>query len=635
VTRAALIVVTHLLGVGHLTRAAALGRGLVAAGWRVTLASGGREAPTIDARGLDLVQLPPVHAVGADFRTLYAAPGRVADAAYLAERERALLAAFDDARPDVVVTELFPFGRRQLRGEFLALLARAQARRPRPAILSSIRDVLNPPSRPDKADEALTILGRSYDGVLVHGDPSWIELGASWPVTPPLARRLRYTGYVRDQEEAPATSRTSGDDVLVSSGGSAAGLPLARAALAAAAALPGRRVRVLVGHGVPETEFAALRAAAPADALVERARRDFPALLAAAKVSVSQAGYNTVLDLAAASARAVLAPFAQGAEREQTIRAEALAAKGLVHVVPEADLTPARLAEAVNRAAASPRPDWAAFATDGAARSAAFVAAAAEAARALNAAWGRLETALDRLRADGRTLPIWVRDDDAVAPTPALARFLDALGRRAIPLGLAVIPARAEPSLPGLLDGRPVDVLVHGWAHANHASPHAKRCELPETRAAAEVEAELVEALGRTRDLFGDRALPVFVPPWNRIGASHAARLPALGYRGLSTFAKRRGAAARQGLRRADAHWDPIAWRAGGGLADEAALLDRLAAAAEDEGAAAPGALEPLGLLTHHLVHDGWIERFLEEVLERLAAGPVRFLAPREVFALR
>ena len=58
VSRSILIAVTHLLGVGHLSRAAALGRGLARAGRACTLVSGGRAAPTVDTSGLDLRPAP-------------------------------------------------------------------------------------------------------------------------------------------------------------------------------------------------------------------------------------------------------------------------------------------------------------------------------------------------------------------------------------------------------------------------------------------------------------------------------------------------------------------------------------------------------------------------------------------------
>jgi predicted glycosyltransferase len=88
---------------------------------------------------------------------------------------------------------------------------------------------------------------------------------------------------------------------------------------------------------------------------------------------VSQAGYNTVLDILAARARAVLVPFAAERETEQLIRAEHLAARGAVELVRESELSPGVLGAAIERAASrEPRPI--ALDTDGARRSAALIA---------------------------------------------------------------------------------------------------------------------------------------------------------------------------------------------------------------------------------------------------------------------
>ncbi len=90
---------------------------------------------------------------------------------------------------------------------------------------------------------------------------------------------------------------------------------------------------------------------------MERARDDFPALLEAAALSISQAGYNTVLDVVSARVRAVLVPFAAKGETEQTVRAERMAAAGLAQIVREDGMTPERLAAAVGAAWAAPQPD--------------------------------------------------------------------------------------------------------------------------------------------------------------------------------------------------------------------------------------------------------------------------------------
>jgi predicted glycosyltransferase len=275
-----LVVVTHLLGIGHLTRAALLSRALAREGHAVTLVSGGMPSPLAVVDGIDLVQLPPVRCIGTDFRTLLDEDGVPVTAARMAERTERLLAAFDAARPDVVITELFPFGRRQLAEEFEALLERARAQRPRPAVLASVRDILNPPSRPRRVTEALQRFGRFYDQVLVHGDPAVSRLWDSWPCAPSLVARLVDTGLIADrerQEAPPQEDPVESGEILVSGGGSAAAMPLFRASLDAARLVGAKPWRILVGHGVPETAFEALRRGAPAHAVVERARADFPA----------------------------------------------------------------------------------------------------------------------------------------------------------------------------------------------------------------------------------------------------------------------------------------------------------------------------------------------------------------------
>jgi predicted glycosyltransferase len=161
----------------------------------------------------------------------------------------------------------------------------------------------------------------------------------------------------------------------VSVGGGAAGRELLAAAIEARrqGCLAARGWRILAGAGLSDERFAEIRAAAPDRVVVERFRRDFDALLRRCHVSVSQAGYNTVLDILAAKTRAVLVPFAAERETEQTIRAGHLAARGAAIVVRESDLSPATLAAAIERASAhEPRPI--AIDTDGARRSAALIA---------------------------------------------------------------------------------------------------------------------------------------------------------------------------------------------------------------------------------------------------------------------
>ncbi len=651
-----LIVVTHLLGIGHLSRAAAIGRALAQAGHSVTLVSGGRPAALVDTAALDFVQLSPVHCLGTDFRTLLGSDGLPISAEALASRKRDLLATLERSAPDLILTELFPFGRRQLAGEFMALLDAARARRPRPLVLASVRDVLNPPSKPVRADEALAVLGRYYDRVLVHGDPMVTRLWDSWPVGYALADRLVDTGLICDaaplRRPAPPDEDPLADGrIVVSGGGSAAGLPLYRAAIEAAALLPeATNWLVLVGPGVPEAEFDRLRSAAreltATDArrvAVERARPDFPTLLANAAASVSQAGYNTMVDVTLARVRSVVVPFEEGGEAEQRLRAERLSEVGLVECLPQAELTPARLAEAVGRSLQRPRPDFAGSGRpvfgrpqldlSGLPTTVSAVADALRRARAREAALARCEAALARMGAAGRFLDVWWRDDDAVALTPALDRLLDLSSSLNVPISLAVVPAKVEQSLADVIAFRPlVSILQHGWAHVNHAPEGQKKIELGAAPVAMTL-AEIETGLRRLHKRFPGRFLPVLVPPWNRIDPELIPLLPDIGFSGLSTSKPRAAAEPAPGLVAVNTHCDPIAWRAGGGLREEAEIWADLAAHVEAKLDESIDPREPMGLLTHHLVHDEWTWRFVEDIIGMLAGHPsVRWRTAAAVF---
>jgi len=250
--------------------------------------------------------------------------------------------------------------------------------------------------------------------------------------------------------------------------------------------------------------------------------------------------------------------------------------------------------------------------------------------------WDGLQAELDAWAAAGREAQIWWRDDDAAAPSPALERLLELAAGQAVPLALAVIPAKAEAALADLLDGQAAETTVfqHGFAHANNARSGAKKCELvdPQARPA------ILDELRRGRDSLtarcGRRFLPVLVPPWNRIAAALLPRLPGLGFSGLSTYKARAATEAAPGLTQVNCHLDLMQWRPERRFLGTEAALDLLRGhlAAKRQGTADPG--EPSGILSHHQVHDGAAWDFLGELLARLAGHrAVRLLPAAAVFA--
>ncbi len=241
--------------------------------------------------------------------------------------------------------------------------------------------------------------------------------------------------------------------------------------------------------------------------------------------------------------------------------------------------------------------------------------------------WQALARELDRWSAAGRRIDLWLRDDDAIAPSPALDRLSDLAGRFAVPVLLAVIPLLAEPALATALRERPLlRPCQHGVRHRNHAPAGGKKSEFGAERMAADVDAEIAQGWRRLRDLFGDDALPIFVPPWNRIAQDHAARLGALGFAGLSCFrGYRHGPGG--GPHLLNTHIDIMDWhggRVGRSAADIRAELVTLLAARR-QGEAGDIAL---GLLLHHRDHDETAWSALADLLRATGHPAVRVVDP-------
>lgn len=348
-----LFYVQHLLGIGHVRRAATLARAITAAGMDVILVSGGEEVPVLDSSDLHLVQLPPVRAADKYFKVLLNDQGLPIDESWKEARRESLLALYRDVRPEILLIELFPFGRRQMRFELIPLLEAATAASPRPLIASSVRDILVAKDKPSRNLEMVELAEAWFDAILVHGDPALVPFEATFPLAGRLDGRLRYTGYVVDQQcDARPDGGPGTGEVIVSTGGGAVSEALLESALGARSLSSLRNLpwRVLVGHNLPNAHFEAFRKAAPAGVIVERARRDFIRLLANCRLSVSQGGYNTVMEVLATGAPGVIVPYAGGEESEQTVRGRLLAERGLIEVVDEHRLDPEALAQAIDRA---------------------------------------------------------------------------------------------------------------------------------------------------------------------------------------------------------------------------------------------------------------------------------------------
>jgi predicted glycosyltransferase len=346
----------HSLGLGHLVRSLALAGGL-ATRFDVTLLNGGRlPAGTVVPRGVELVDLPSL-GHDAQHRLVSHSPGRSVDAVQRA-RARLVLETFHRLAPDVVVVELYPFGRRKFEFELRPLLDAAAGAPCRPLVLSSVRDILVGRDDGGRHDErAARLANERLDGVLVHSDPSFARFEESFRPATPLTVPVHHTGFVVPPRRP--TRRRARRRLLVSAGGGMVGEGLLCVAADAATALQARTgltTTLVAGPFLPDAARRHLWSRQGTVLEVVDRVDDLCGEVAASAASLSQAGYNTTLDVVRAGRPAVVVPYADGGEDEQTRRAARMAALGVLRAVPAAELTPTRLVDEVVAALAAPRP---------------------------------------------------------------------------------------------------------------------------------------------------------------------------------------------------------------------------------------------------------------------------------------
>lgn len=231
--------------------------------------------------------------------------------------------------------------------------------------------------------------------------------------------------------------------------------------------------------------------------------------------------------------------------------------------------------------------------------------------------WQDLQKELDAWADGPAPATFWWRDDDAIETTDALIRMLGIARRHGAALGLAVIPGKARKELHDVLrDFKTVSVLQHGISHIDHSVPGQKRIELGPQRDQEVLLKELATGFSKICEF--DTCLPILVPPWNRIDRTIMAHLPAIGFKGISTYTKRTSVFAAPGLINLHTHVDIIDWPGSRRFIGTDQALDVLIGHLKERRCGDADADEPTGLLTHHLDHDEDCWTFIEEFLAAL-----------------
>lgn len=270
-----------------------------------------------------------------------------------------------DFQPDLVLVDKKPFG---VEDELAGALQALQEHQQRPRMVLLLRDILDSPEatariwRKNGYFEAITTY---YDQVLVVGCPQVFDMRREYEFPPFAAARVHYCGYIA--REAGRQTRSEMRQalgvqaherlLLVTPGGGEDGHALVDTALrglaqvrqaGAAGGGAALRMHIVCGPEMAAGQRQAVLAAAQAlpGVSVQDFSDDMMSLQAAADVVLAMGGYNTVCELLSCGKRAVLVPRVKPGQ-EQLIRAERMAALGLLAMVHPDELHPARLMQAV------------------------------------------------------------------------------------------------------------------------------------------------------------------------------------------------------------------------------------------------------------------------------------------------
>jgi predicted glycosyltransferase len=355
----------HVLGIGHLVRSAEIVREL-SRDSQILFISGGEKPDGFrfpEHENIDILQLPPLK-TDPDFSNLQVCSSSRSMDETKVLRCKLLLQAFAEFQPDILVTELFPFGRKKFGFELLPLLEQVRQQSDRTMVVSSVRDILiTRKDREEYEQRVCDLVSAFYDLILIHGDKNFQKFDETFSRVNDLRCAVAYTGYVVQQKNPNTTEAhhlpltEQGQPLIVASNGSGqylTGQMLLETVLRAAQVLQSRiphEFHVFAGPLMPEETYNRLQALARESRNVRLSRYtpDLAAVLKRAEVSVSMAGYNTMMDVLSSRVRALVYPVTSNGDQEQCVRAERLAREGVIDVIRTEELTPEELARKLER----------------------------------------------------------------------------------------------------------------------------------------------------------------------------------------------------------------------------------------------------------------------------------------------
>ncbi len=616
----------HVLGMGHLVRSMALVEGLNQA-FEVCFVNGGEIVDGFKTpAGVRLENLSPLKS-DEDFTGLEGKDGESLSQIQNVRLQQ-LMKCYEDFQPDVVVIELFPFGRKKFAFELIPLLARIRLEG-KSKVVCSLRDILV--QKRDQAKHEASVcntLNRYFDLVVIHADPSFQRLEETFGAMHNINIPIQYSGYVIQGEpevnKEAIPLRPYVPLFLASIGGGRVGVELLESSIDASKLLIEKlehQLLIFTGPYLPQEDFARLqeKVVSHPHIILKRFTANFLKYMEQATVSISMAGYNTCMNILSTGVQAVVLPFSGGGNDEQGSRARKLEALGLLSVLEADKLSGDYLAEKINERL-EPQTLRTELNLQGVTTTTQLLQTLVKTPKPVATRTNYtplfetlLTPHLESLQAKRQSRSVFLRNDDGDKDDDTLRQLFDITLSNQVPLHLAVIPAGLTPAGLRLLKdmkragGDLVELGQHGYQHVNHET-EGRKCEFGASRSFAEQFEDIAKGKKILEENLLEQFAPIFTPPWNRCTKVTFKVLDQLGFKILSK--DNSSPATGYSFREVSITLDLYTWKNGARMKEPEVIISELVKQLSS--------LEPVGLLLHHKVMDADAFTFLDALLSEL-----------------
>ncbi|ELR99076.1 glycosyltransferase family protein [Gloeocapsa sp. PCC 73106] len=338
----------HILGIGHLIRSIEIIKGLIPE-FQVCLINGGQVIEDFPfPQEIEVVNIPAIK-TDSEFEELKPVDEDLTLEELEIIRKELILNVCSSFQPDILIIELFPFGRRRFSFEIIPLIEKAKSLGSK--IVSSVRDIVVTKQDQSRHEQKVCqLINRYFDLLLIHGDPNFIPLDISFSALDQLTCPVYYTGYVVQPIPSVAPRRLLEQPlILVSVGGGRFGHELLESILKTAPLLAPQiphRFQVFTGPFCPDSMYEKLVGLAldQDNIAVNRYTPNLIHYMLQADLSISMSGYNTTMNILTTGVKAMMMAFDGNGDLEQITRITKLADLGRIKIISSDDLDPQKMA---------------------------------------------------------------------------------------------------------------------------------------------------------------------------------------------------------------------------------------------------------------------------------------------------